>query len=61
MAEINKLSVGKALDKLRRPDPATDRLAAADEKIEAARAELQRLRSERRRLTPQMPQPDKGK
>jgi hypothetical protein len=53
MAEINELSVGKAMDKLRRPDPPKDRLAQADEKLEAARAELQRLRSQRRRLAPQ--------
>lgn len=61
MAEINKLSVGKALDKLRRPDPPADRLAAAEDKIEAARAELQRLRSERRRLAPQRLQAEKSK
>ncbi len=52
MAEINKLSVGTALDKLRRPDPPQDRFAQADEKIEAARAEARRLRSERQRLSP---------
>ncbi len=61
MAEIDKLSVGKVLDKLRRSDPPKDRLAAADEKIEAARAELQRLRSQRRRLSPQIPGLDKSK
>jgi hypothetical protein len=52
MAEIDRLSVGKVLDKLRRPDSPKDQLAGADEKIEAAREELQRLRSQRRRLTP---------
>lgn len=59
MAEINKLSVGTALDKMRRPDPAKDRFAQADEKIEAAREEARRLRSERRRLTSPTLQIDK--
>ncbi len=60
MAETKKLSVGAALDKLRRPDPAKDRFAQADEKIGAAREEARRLRSERRRLTSPTLQLDKG-
>jgi hypothetical protein len=55
MAEVNKLLVGTVLDKLRRPDPAKDRLTKADEKIEAARMEARRLRAERRRLGPANP------
>lgn len=61
MAEINKLPVGKVLDKLRRTDASKNRFTAVEEKIEAARDELHRLRSDRRRLGSQMPRPDKDK
>jgi hypothetical protein len=58
MAEINKLSVGKVLDKLRSNDaPQKSKTMQADEKLEAADEELKRLRAATRRLkgTPKKP------
>jgi hypothetical protein len=51
MAEINKLSVGKMLDKLRSNDASnSSRLEQLDEKIKTTDAEIQRLRTARARL-----------
>jgi len=47
MAEINKLSVGKVLDKLRSNDAPK---RSKDEKARATEEELQRLRAAARRL-----------
>ncbi|MFL6824967.1 MAG: hypothetical protein ACJ8E2_00735 [Bradyrhizobium sp.] len=51
MAEINKLSVDKVLDKLRRNDaPQKSKLEQLDEKAEKMHEEIQRLRTATRRL-----------
>jgi hypothetical protein len=51
MAEINKLSIGKVLDKLRRNDaPQKSKLEQLDEKAEKMHEEIQRLRAATRRL-----------
>jgi len=51
MAEINKLSAGKVLDKLRRDDaPKKSKLMQLDEKAEKMDEEIQRLRATTRRL-----------
>jgi hypothetical protein len=53
MAEIDKLSVGKVLDKLRRNDaPEQSRMMQLDDKIKTAEDEIQRLRAATRRLKP---------
>jgi hypothetical protein len=54
MAEINKLSVGKALDKLRSNNaPRKSKIMQLDEKVERIDEELlQRLRAATRRLKP---------
>jgi len=49
MAEINKLSVGQALDKLRRPDVQSNQ-TRLDEKMDALDENIQRMRATRRRL-----------
>jgi hypothetical protein len=50
MAEINKLSVGQTLDKLRGADSPESKRAQVDGKIDALDEEIQRLRATRRRL-----------
>jgi hypothetical protein len=50
MAEINKLSVGKAVDKLRDTDAPRSKMTRLDEEIDALDRETQRLRMTRRRL-----------
>jgi hypothetical protein len=51
MAEINKLSVGKVLDKLRSNEvEKTSRMTQLDEKIKTADEEIRRLRAARLRL-----------
>jgi len=50
MAEINKLSVGKAVDKLRDTDAPRSKMTRLDEEIGALDRETQRLRMTRRRL-----------
>jgi len=51
MAEINKLSVGKVLDKLRRNDaPQKSMIEQLDTKAEKIDEEIQRLRAATRRL-----------
>jgi len=49
MAKINKLSVGQALDKLRRPD-VQSKQTRLDEKMDALDEDMQRMRATRRRL-----------
>ena len=49
MAEIGKLSVGQALDKLRRPD-VQSKQARFDEKMDGLDEDIQRMRATRRRL-----------
>jgi hypothetical protein len=51
MAEINKLSVGKVLDKLRSNDaPKDSKTTQLDRKIKTIDEEIQRLRAASRRL-----------
>lgn len=50
MAEINKLSVEKALQKLRRDEPMETAREQRDEKAEALRDEIKRMRAQRSRL-----------
>ena len=50
MAEINKLSVGQALDKLRRPDMPESKQTRLHEKMDALDKKMQRMRAIRRRL-----------
>jgi len=51
MAEINKLSVGKALEKLRSADaPKASKIEQLDEKSRTLDEEILRLRAARRRL-----------
>ena len=51
MAEINKLSVGKVLDKLRSNDASnSSRIEQLDEKLKTTDEEIQRLRAARARL-----------
>ncbi|MDN4982030.1 hypothetical protein KUL72_18815 [Bradyrhizobium arachidis] len=50
MAETNKLSVEKALEKLRRDDPLQTASEQRDEKAEALRREIKRMRAQRSRL-----------
>ena len=50
MAEINKLSVGQVLDKLRSTDVPRSKITRLKEKTEALDEEIQRLRATRRRL-----------
>ena len=50
MAEINKLSVGQVLDKLRSTDAPKSKIKRLDEKTEVLEQEIQRLRAAKRRL-----------
>ena len=50
MAETTKLSVGKALDKLRSPDVRKSKIAQLDEKIETLDKEIRSLRAANRYL-----------
>ena len=51
MAEINKLSVGTLLDKLRgKKDEPKSKVTRLDDKIDTIDEEMQRLRAMRRRL-----------
>ncbi len=49
MAETRKLSVGQALDKLRRPD-VQSKQTRLDEKMDTLDEDIQRMRAARRRL-----------
>jgi hypothetical protein len=58
MAEINKLSVGKVLEKLRSNDAQkSSKTTQLDEKVRAANEEIQRLRAATRRLKPTFKKP----
>jgi hypothetical protein len=50
MAKINKLSVGKALEKLRGSDQPKSKKARLDEKNEQLDDEIRRMREQRLRL-----------
>ena len=50
MAEINKLSVGQAIDKLRGKDAPKTKMDQLDQKIDKLDEEARRLRSERHRI-----------
>ena len=50
MAEIHKLSVGQALEKLRGTDAPTTKMARLDEKIDTLDEETRRLRAMRHRI-----------
>ena len=50
MAETTKLSVEKALEKLRGSDPPKSKNARHDEKIDALDEEIKRMRAQRLRL-----------
>jgi len=50
MVETNKLSVEKALEKLRREEPLQTASEQRDEKAEALRREIRRMRAQRSRL-----------
>ena len=52
VADTTKLSVGKALEKLRGTDAPKAKMAQLDEKIDILDEETQRLRAMRRRLGP---------
>jgi hypothetical protein len=53
MAETTKLSVEKALEKLRGSDPPKSKIARLDEKIDALGEEIKRMRAQRMRLKQQ--------
>ena len=50
MAEINKLSVGQALDKLRGKDAPKSKMDQLDQKIDELDEQTRRLRAERHRI-----------
>ncbi len=50
MAEINKLSVEKALKKLRANDPPKSKNARLDDKMDVLDEEIKRMRAQRLRL-----------
>jgi hypothetical protein len=50
MAETTKLSVGKALEKLRDTEAPRSKMTRLDEKTDALREEIRRLRAARHRL-----------
>jgi hypothetical protein len=52
MADTTKLSVGKALEKLRGTEEPKSKMTRIDEKIDALDKEAQSLRAMRRRLGP---------
>jgi hypothetical protein len=55
MADTTKLSVGKALEKLRGTDEPKSKATRLDEKIDALDKETQRLRAMRHSLGPKKP------
>ena len=50
MAETTKLSLEKALEKLRRSDPPKAKTARLDDKIDTLDEEIKRMRAQRLRL-----------
>jgi hypothetical protein len=61
MAEINKLSVEKALDKLRAGDAKRSKDALFNDSIDALNEEIKRLRAQRLRLNQRQRRRDKEK
>jgi hypothetical protein len=60
MARINKLSVEKALDKLRAGDAKRSKDTLLDDKIETLDEEIERMRTQRLRLEHLQRKRDKG-
>ena len=60
MAEINKLSVEKALNKLRANDAKQSKDAVLNDKIDVLDEEIARMREQRLRLERHQRKPDKG-
>jgi hypothetical protein len=60
MAEINKLSVEKALDKLRQGDAKQSKDTLLNDKIDALDEEIERMRTQRLRLEHLQRKRDKG-
>ena len=60
MAEINKLSVEKALDKLRAGDAKQSKDTLFNDKIDALDEEIERMRTQRLRLEQHQRKRDKG-
>ena len=58
MAETTKLSVEKALEKMRGSEPPKSRSARHDEEIQALDEETKRLRAQRLRLERRQRKPD---
>ncbi|MGV7217365.1 hypothetical protein [Bradyrhizobium sp. UFLA05-112] len=58
MAETSKLSVEKALEKLRGDEPPKSKSAKLDEEIEALKEKTSRMRAQRQRLD--RPQPKRS-
>ena len=61
MADTTKLSVGKALEKLRGTDEPKSKMTRLDEKIDALDEETQRLRAMRHSLGPRKKSPEPPK
>jgi hypothetical protein len=60
MAEINKLSLEKALDKLRAGDARQSKDTLFNDKIEVLGEEIERMRTQRLRLEQHQRKRDKG-
>jgi hypothetical protein len=60
MAEINKLSVEKALDKLRAGDARQSKDALYNDKMDVLGEEIERMRTQRSRLEQHQRRRDKG-
>jgi hypothetical protein len=60
VAEINKLSVEKALEKLRGGDTSQSKNARFNEKMDALDEETKRMRAQRLRLERHQRKPDQG-
>jgi len=58
MADTTRLSVGKALEKLRGTDELKSKMTRLDEKIDALDEETQRLRAMRHSLGPRQKKPE---
>jgi hypothetical protein len=60
MAETDKLSVEKALNKIRGSDPPKSKTERHDEKIDELERETERMRAQRLRLERHQRRPTKG-
>ena len=60
MAETDKLSVEKALNKIRGSDPPKSKTERIDEKIDELERETERMRAQRLRLERHQRRPTKG-